>query len=100
VKRAVVALYALSIAFGVLGVVLGALAIEQIVRLRIVYAASIVLFGAIGAVGLKLALRSRWLTQLEPAGAPTADSAATAMQQPGAPAMKEPLPTASQSSQP
>jgi UDP-GlcNAc:undecaprenyl-phosphate GlcNAc-1-phosphate transferase len=65
VKRAVVALYGMSIAFGLIGIVLGALAIEQIVRLRIVYAVSIVLFGAIGAVGLKLALRSRWVAQLE-----------------------------------
>jgi hypothetical protein len=65
VKRAVVALYGMSIAFALIGIVLGALAIEQIVRLRIVYAASIVLFGAIGAVGLKLALRSRWVAQLE-----------------------------------
>lgn len=60
VKRAVVSLYGLSIAFGIIGVTLGALAIEQIVRLRIVYAAAIVLFGFIGAVGLKIALRTRW----------------------------------------
>jgi UDP-GlcNAc:undecaprenyl-phosphate GlcNAc-1-phosphate transferase len=60
VKRAVFALYGVSILFGMLGVVLGALAIGQFVRLRIVYAVSIVLFGAIGAVALKIALRSRW----------------------------------------
>lgn len=65
VKRAVIALYALSFSFGVLGVLLGALAIEQIVRLRILYAVSIVLFGAIGAVGLKIALRNRWQSHLE-----------------------------------
>lgn len=63
VKRAVVSLYALTFAFGVLGVVLGYLAIEQVVRLRIVYAAAIVLFGLIAAVGLKTALRTRWLAQ-------------------------------------
>jgi UDP-GlcNAc:undecaprenyl-phosphate GlcNAc-1-phosphate transferase len=81
VKRAVVALYGMSIAFALIGIVLGALAIEQIVRLRIVYAASIVLFGAIGAVGLKLALRSRWVAQLElgaPAQQGTSDPAPTA----------------------
>ncbi len=63
VKRAVVSLYALVFAFGVLGVLLGYLAIEQVVRLRIVYAAAIVLFGLIAAVGLKTALRTRWLAQ-------------------------------------
>lgn len=99
VKRAVVALYALSIAFGVLGVVLGALAIEQIVRLRIVYAASIVLFGAIGAVGLKLALRSRWLTQLEPV-ATTAAEGAVAPTPAGNVPNNQPLTTASQPPQP
>ncbi len=62
VKRAVFALYALSLAFGVLGVLLGAAAIEQVVRLRIVYAGVIVLFGGIGAIALKTALRNRWLS--------------------------------------
>ena len=66
VKRAVVALYALSIVFAGLGVLLGAAAIEQVVRLRIVYAGAIVLFGGIGAVALKTALRNRWLAH--PAG--------------------------------
>lgn len=60
VKRAVVALYGVSILFGILGAVLGALAIGQFVRLRLIYAISIVLFGAIGAVALKVAMRSRW----------------------------------------
>ena len=81
VKRAVVVLYAISIAFGVLGVVLGALAIEQIVRLRILYSVSVVLFGAIGAIALKVALRNRWSTQAAagvapvPSPVPNADSA-------------------------
>lgn len=60
VKRAVFVLYLISVAFGVLGVLIGFLAIEQIVRLRIVYSISLVLFGAIGAVALKVAMRSRW----------------------------------------
>lgn len=64
VKLAVVALYLLTALFGLLGVVLGALAIEQIVRLRIVYVAAIVLFAAIAAVSLKTALRNRWAAQL------------------------------------
>jgi UDP-GlcNAc:undecaprenyl-phosphate GlcNAc-1-phosphate transferase len=74
VKRAVVSLYGLSIAFGIIGVTLGALAIEQIVRLRIVYAAAIVLFGFIGAVGLKIALRNRW--SLAPAAPAPAEAQA------------------------
>lgn len=64
VKKAVLALYGLAFMFGVLGVLLGALAIEQIVRLRIVYVAAIVLFAAIAAVSLKTALRNRWSAQL------------------------------------
>jgi uncharacterized membrane protein YedE/YeeE len=64
VKKAVFALYGICVAFACLGVLLGALAIEQVVRFRILYAISIVLFGAIGAVALKVALRSRWQTQL------------------------------------
>ncbi|MFM7051359.1 MAG: glycosyltransferase family 4 protein [Planctomycetota bacterium] len=76
VKRAVVSLYALCIAFAVIGVTLGVLAIEQIVRLRIVYAVAIVLFGFIGAVSLKVALRNRWA--LAPGHPPAPAGAATA----------------------
>ncbi len=61
VKRAVLMLYGVSALFGVFGVLLGVLAIEQVVRLRIVYAGSIVAFGIIGAVALKSALRNRWV---------------------------------------
>jgi uncharacterized membrane protein len=77
VKRAVFTLYAISFSFGILGVVLGALAIEKLVRLRIVYAVSIVLFGAIAAIALKVALRSRWQAHLEqPAAVPAVGAAA------------------------
>jgi UDP-GlcNAc:undecaprenyl-phosphate GlcNAc-1-phosphate transferase len=64
VKRAVVALYLVSISFGVIGVTLGALAITQVVRLRMVYAVAILLFGVIAAVALKAALRSRWAMEV------------------------------------
>ncbi|MBI1304679.1 MAG: hypothetical protein GC172_12975 [Phycisphaera sp.] len=67
VKRAVGALYLVTALFGGLGILLGFLAIEQIVRLRIVYATAIVLFGVIAAVSLKTALRNRWTAQLAPA---------------------------------
>lgn len=63
VKRAVLTLYGISALFGVFGVTLGLLAIEQVVRLRIVYAGAIVAFGIIGAVALKSALRNRWLVE-------------------------------------
>jgi UDP-GlcNAc:undecaprenyl-phosphate GlcNAc-1-phosphate transferase len=68
VKRAVVALYLLTFSFGVIGVVLGYLTMEQIVRLRMVYAAAIVLFGGVGAIGLKTAMRNRWGQQAIAAG--------------------------------
>jgi len=74
VKKAVLALYGLAFMFGVLGVLLGALAIEQIVRLRIVYSAAIVLFAIIAAVSLKTALRNRWTAQI---GGNPEDGAAT-----------------------
>jgi cytochrome c biogenesis protein CcdA len=72
VKSAVVALYGVTLLFGVFGVVLGILAIEEVVRLRIIYAAAIVAFGGIGAVALKSALRNRWMAQTKPAEEPTA----------------------------
>jgi hypothetical protein len=47
-------------------VLLGVLVMEEIVRLRIVYIAAIVLFTAIAAVSLKTALRNRWGITAEP----------------------------------
>ena len=82
VKKAVVALYGLTFLFGVLGVLLGALAIEQIVRLRIVYVAAIVLFATIAAVSLKTALRNRWAAQLSGGTDGSSDAAATAQTAP------------------
>lgn len=82
VKRAVVALYALTFLFGVIGVVLGYLTMEQIVRLRMVYAAAIVLFGCVGAIGLKTAMRNRWGQQAIAAGVPPEVIAANNMVRP------------------
>ncbi|MSR41398.1 MAG: undecaprenyl/decaprenyl-phosphate alpha-N-acetylglucosaminyl 1-phosphate transferase [Phycisphaerales bacterium] len=62
VKLAVLTLYLVAFAFALLGVTLGALAIDHVVRLRVVYAVIIVLFGGFGAFALKIALRSRWET--------------------------------------
>ncbi len=64
VKLAVLTLYLMAAAFAFLGVALGALAIDQVVRLRVVYAVVIVLFGGFGAFALKVALRSRWEADL------------------------------------
>jgi UDP-GlcNAc:undecaprenyl-phosphate GlcNAc-1-phosphate transferase len=76
VKSAVVALYGVTLLFGVFGVTLGILAIEQVVRLRIIYAAAIVAFGGIGAVALKSALRNRWQAQAKAAGEDSAEVSA------------------------
>ena len=64
VKSAVLALYAIALIFAILGVMLGLLAIDQVVRLRVVYAVVIVVFGGFGAMALKIALRSRWASEL------------------------------------
>ncbi len=64
VKSAVLALYAIALIFAILGVALGVLAIDQVVRLRVVYAVVIVVFGGFGAIALKIALRSRWASEL------------------------------------
>ena len=56
VKSAVLALYAIALIFAILGVMLGLLAIDQVVRLRVVYAVVIVVFGGFGAMALKIAL--------------------------------------------
>ena len=76
VKAAVVALYGVALLFGIFGVILGVLAIEQVVRLRLIYAAAIVAFGGIGAVALKSALRNRWQAQAAGTGAAAGTSAA------------------------
>ncbi|MFM1868863.1 MAG: hypothetical protein RL591_2271 [Planctomycetota bacterium] len=78
VKSAVVALYGVTLLFGVFGVILGMLAIEQVVRLRLIYAAAIVAFGGIGAVALKSALRNRWQAQAAGTGQPAADATVVA----------------------
>ncbi len=64
VKSAVLALYGIALIFAILGVALGGLAIDQVVRLRVVYAVVIVVFGGFGAIALKIALRSRWASEL------------------------------------
>lgn len=68
VRRAVLALYALSFLFAVLGVTLAALVIMTQVRVRVIYAIAMVIFGMVGAVAVKAARRH----QLAVAAAATA----------------------------
>ena len=55
VKRAVLSLYGISIIFAVVGVSLAYLNMHTTIRVRVVYAIALVLFGSIGAVAFKSA---------------------------------------------
>lgn len=59
VKRAVLALYGIAGLFTLLGVTLAALVILTDLRVRVVYAIAVVIFGFIGAVGVKSARREQ-----------------------------------------
>jgi UDP-GlcNAc:undecaprenyl-phosphate GlcNAc-1-phosphate transferase len=59
VKRAVVALYGISIMFAVIGVTLAALVMRTGLRVRVIYAIAIVLFSSIGVVAVKEARRKQ-----------------------------------------
>lgn len=68
VKKAVFALYGITLLFTVFGVLLAALFIYNIVQGRFVYAAFFVLFSFIAAVSVKTARRKQWerLASVEP----------------------------------
>lgn len=68
VKRAVAALYAIALVFAILGVSLAALVTLTEIRVRIVYAAAIVLFGCIGVTAVKAARRHQHRAVRVPAG--------------------------------
>ncbi len=57
VKRAVFAMYGISMAFAVVGVTLAALVMYTQLRVRIIYAVALVLFGFIGVFAVKAARR-------------------------------------------
>lgn len=61
VRRAVLALYGLSFLFAVAGVTLAALVIYTPLRVRAVYAITLVLFGFVGAIAVKAARRQQRL---------------------------------------
>ncbi len=62
VKRAVLALYGISFLFAVVGVTLAALVVRTELQVRVVYAIALVLFGFIGVIAVKSALRQRVLS--------------------------------------
>ncbi len=57
VKRAVFAIYGIGFAFAILGVVLAALVLQTDLRVRVIYAIALVLFGFIGLFAVKAARR-------------------------------------------
>lgn len=59
VRRAVLALYGISMAFALIGMALAAVAILTDIRVRVVYAIALVLFGSIGVIAVKAAQRQR-----------------------------------------
>ena len=61
VKRAVFAMYGISAAFAVVGVTLAALVMFTQLRVRIVYAIALLLFGFIGVIAVKTVSRERQL---------------------------------------
>jgi UDP-GlcNAc:undecaprenyl-phosphate GlcNAc-1-phosphate transferase len=80
VKRAVLALYAIAIAFTALGTGVAVIALYTQVRLQIVYSVALVLFAFIAAIALKSARRQQWdLAATSPAAAapprPSAEAA-------------------------
>jgi UDP-GlcNAc:undecaprenyl-phosphate/decaprenyl-phosphate GlcNAc-1-phosphate transferase len=60
VKSAVLALYGISIAFGLVGVTLAALVMFTELRVRIIYAVALILFSFIGVIAVKAARRERY----------------------------------------
>ncbi len=62
VKRAVLALYGISFLFAVVGVTLAALVVRTELQVRVVYAIALVLFGFIGVIAVKSALRQKVLS--------------------------------------
>ncbi len=69
VQRAVFAMYGITTVFAVVGVTLAALVLITELRVRVVYAVSLVMFGFIGAMAVKTARRERQLGSA-PAGKP------------------------------
>ncbi|MCL4209492.1 MAG: undecaprenyl/decaprenyl-phosphate alpha-N-acetylglucosaminyl 1-phosphate transferase [Phycisphaerales bacterium] len=65
VKKAVFALYAIGVLFAVVGVTLAYLIIHTELRVRVIYAIAIVLFGSIGVFAFKAARRAEFQAETE-----------------------------------
>ena len=63
VKRTALVLYLLTAAFVTLGVTLIVTSLGGEIRVLTIYAVAILIFGFVGAVALKTALRHRWMTE-------------------------------------
>lgn len=74
VRRAVFTLYGLSVLFAVLGVTLAALVLKTELRVRAIYAATLVLFGVVGAIAVKAARRKQRHLAAMAAAVPVAES--------------------------
>ncbi|MCH8822480.1 MAG: undecaprenyl/decaprenyl-phosphate alpha-N-acetylglucosaminyl 1-phosphate transferase [Planctomycetes bacterium] len=59
VKRAVFAMYGIGVAFALVGVTLAALVLRTELRVRVIYAIALVLFGFIGLIAVKAARRQQ-----------------------------------------
>ncbi len=66
VKRAVFAVYGMGFAFAILGVVLAALVLQTNLRVRVIYAIALVLFGSIGLFAVKAARRQHHFAVSQP----------------------------------
>lgn len=65
VKRAVFAMYGISLLFAVIGVTLASLVITSELRVRFIYVIAIVLFGFIGVIAVKAARRKQIMLAIE-----------------------------------
>jgi UDP-GlcNAc:undecaprenyl-phosphate GlcNAc-1-phosphate transferase len=70
VKRAVFALYGITLAFMIVGVTLAALVMRTGLRVRVIYAIALVLFGFIGVIALKAGRRQQYVLGKSPKAAP------------------------------
>ena len=66
VKRAVFAVYGMGFAFAILGVTLAALVLRTNLRVRVIYAIALVLFGSIGLFAVKAARRQHHFAVSQP----------------------------------
>ncbi len=64
VKRSVLSLYALDLAFAVLGVGLVATVASGVARYLLVYGVAVIFFGMVGTMAIKAALRQRWMAEM------------------------------------